>query len=122
MKTQATISCVVTGLTMTLNMVTWQMPKEDGKTKINNGTDGYLIDEGTFQEDSNSQTTVLTIPADFNTADAVYTCIIYSTEHLKTADSPEITPVKSQVFSKSTSFYTVYTLGGFPTTKSDPEF
>ena len=69
--TKTAISCEVTGLTEQLNLVWWEKP--DGK--IDDG-DGYVIEEGAFSNDSNSQTTVLTILASANTEDAVYTCTI----------------------------------------------
>ena len=52
---------------------------------------------GTYQGEYNSQTTVLTTPADENGADAVFSCVITSNEHGK---SDERTPVNSNVFSK----------------------
>ena len=56
---------------------------------------------GTYQGESNSQTTVLTIPAADNRADAAYTCLITSNEHAK---SEEKTTVNSKVFGEN--FYT----------------
>ena len=94
--TLATISCVVTGLTKKLDVVTWAKPISGDL--ITHDTDDYLIDLGTF--DSNSQTTVLTIPGSANGADAVYTCIIQSVEHGKPLGSEEKTDVNSNVFSK----------------------
>ena len=46
-KTAATISCVVTGLTKQLDSVTWEKPNSGGK--ITHGTEGYRIDNGTYQ-------------------------------------------------------------------------
>ena len=97
--TQATISCVVTGLTKVLDAVAWEKPSGDGGGTISDGTDGYKIDKGTYVSSSNSQTTVLTIPDTKNTADAVYTCVITSDEHGKTVQSPEKKVVNSDVFS-----------------------
>ena len=93
--TQATISCVVSGLTKQLNAVGWEKPDSGGA--VSHGTDGYQIDEGTYQDGTNSQTTVLTVPAAKNTVDAVYTCVITSTEHGETDDK---TDVKSEIFSE----------------------
>ena len=100
MNTQAKISCVVSGLTQPLDKVTWQKPKEE--VAITDDEAGYTIDEGTYQSDSNSQTTVLTISADKNTVDSDYTCVIQSDEHGKTSRSPERTTVTSEVFSEYT--------------------
>ena len=95
--TVATISCVVNGLTKQLEAVTWR--NSDGS--ITHGTDvanDYQIEEGSYG--SNSQTTVLTIPAIKNTADAVYTCVIQSDEHGKISGSEEERAVISNVFSE----------------------
>ena len=94
--TQTTISCVVTGLTRKLEAVTWEKPGSGGT--ITDGTDGYQIDEGTYEGESNSQTTVLTIPAAENGADTVFSCLITSDEHGKSADSKSVT---SNVFGKT---------------------
>ena len=77
--TQTTISCVVNGLTKQLDTVTWEKPS--GAGALENNQEGYEIDVGTFNPDLKSQTTILTIPADKNTADSVYTCVVTSTEH-----------------------------------------
>ena len=92
--TQATISCVVKGLTKQLDTVLWHKP---GNVKINDGDDGYSIAVGSWDSGTNTQTTILTIPVAENTADKVYTCIITSDEHGETAHK---TDVKSNVFSK----------------------
>ena len=95
MHTEITISCVVSGLTKQLDAVTWEKPDSGGA--ITDGTDGYQINDGTYQGESNSQTTVLTIPAAENRADAVFSCVITSNEHGK---SDEKTAVNSDVFCK----------------------
>ena len=97
-KTQATISCVVTGLTKQLEAVTWEKPSSGGV--ITHNTDDYLIEVGTYDSGSNTQTTVLTIPDSANTGDAVYTCIIQSVEHGKGSGSEERKAVNSKVFSE----------------------
>jgi hypothetical protein len=94
--TQATISCVVSGLTKELDDVGWEKPNSGG-TIAHNNNEGYKIEVGTYQKLSNSQTTILTIPTSENKADAVFTCVITSNEHKKTADK---TTVNSNVFSK----------------------
>ena len=96
--TDATISCVVKGLTKKLDKVTWEKPSSGGA--ITNGNDGFTIDEGSYLTDSDSQTTILTVPAAKNTADATYTCVIQSDEHGKTSGSPHNENVQSNVFSK----------------------
>ena len=93
---QATISCVISGLTKQLDIVTWEKP--DGEGVITHNVDGYKIEKGSYDTGSNSQTTVLTIPANKNTADSVYTCVITSNEHAVSAAKTE---VHSNVFSKS---------------------
>ena len=92
--TQATISCVVKGLTKQLDTITWEKP---GNVAITNGQDGYVIVAGTFDSSTKSQTTILAIPVSENTADKIYTCVITSNEHGITAQK---TIVNSNVFSK----------------------
>ena len=82
-------------MTKKLDAVTWEKPDSGGP--ITDGTDDYQIDVGTYQGESNSQTTVLTIPAAENRVDAVFFCVITSDEHGK---SDEKTAVNSDVFSK----------------------
>ena len=94
--TEATISCVVSGLTKQLDAVTWQKPSSGDV--ISDGTDSYQIDVGTYEPSTNTQTTILTVPAGKNTDDAVFTCVIQSDEHGKTSASPQKTDVKSNVF------------------------
>ena len=98
--TVATLSCEVTGLTKALDAVTWEKPNSGGV--ITNGVNDYQIDAGEYQEGTNSQTTTLTIPAaeNANEADSVYTCVIRSDEHGKTAESPQRTDVNLNVFSE----------------------
>ena len=93
--TEATISCVVTGLTKKLDTVAWEKPSSGGG--ITDDVDGYKIDQGTYQESSHSQTTILTVPVAANGDDSVFTCVITSNEHNKIADK---TNVNSNVFSK----------------------
>ena len=99
---QATISCVVKGLTKQLDAVTWKKP---GDVAINNGQGGYVIVTGTFDSSTKSQTTILTIPEAENTADKVYTCVITSNEHGITAQK---TNVNSNVFSKCLSVHLIF--------------
>ena len=99
--TAATLSCVVSGLTKKLDAVTWEKPSSGGV--ITHNTDSYQINVGTYDTASNSQTTILIIPAGANTADAVYTCVIQSDEHGNTLSSPRKTDVNSNVFSGYTN-------------------
>ena len=82
-------------MTKKLDAVTWEKPDSGGA--ITDGTDRYQIDVGTYKDESNSQTTILTIPAAENGADAAFTCLITSNEHAKSAHR---TIVDSNVFSK----------------------
>ena len=95
MNSQATISCIIGGLTKQLDKVTWEKP--DGGGVITHNVDGYKIEKGSYDSGSYSQTTVLTIPADKNTADSAYKCVITSNEHAVSAAKTE---VHSNVFSK----------------------
>ena len=93
--TQATISCVVTGLTKALDAVAWQKP-DGAPITITDQQDGYEIAEGSYAD--HKQTTILTVPADADRTDSVFTCVITSTEH---GISAERTDVNLNVFSKS---------------------
>ena len=101
--TDATISCVVTGLTKQLDKVAWK--NSDGE--ISDGKNGYKIVEGQLQGES--QTTILTVPAAKNTADAVYTCVIQCDEHGKTVGSEESKDVESDVFSELYIYIPIFT-------------
>ena len=96
-KTAATISCVVTGLTKQLNTVKWEKPNSGGV--ITDGTEEYHIDIGTYQEGSYSQTTILTVPAAANKADATFSCVIKAAEYEELNTK---TAVRSNVFSEYT--------------------
>ena len=88
MNTQTVLSCVITGLTGELDAVLWEKTNSGGV--IVHGTDGYEIDEGTYDNETLSQTTILTIPAERNTVDSVYTCVITSLEHAKISDTVDV--------------------------------
>ena len=91
--TQASIACVVSGLTKALDEVAWQKP--DGAS-ITRQDDGYEIAEGTYAD--HKQTTILTVLADADRTDSVFTCVITSTEHGISVDK---TDVNLNFFSKS---------------------
>ena len=74
-ETDATISCVITGITQELDDVVW---KKDGTDVTTLSGSNYIVSPGTY--DSNSQTTTLTAKAAANTADSTYTCAIDSDE------------------------------------------
>ena len=91
-ETDATISCVVTGITKELDAVLWTKAGTDVTTL---SSDNYVVSSGTY--DSNSQTTTLTVKAAANTADSTYTCVITSDEWLQTDKE---TTVSLEVFCK----------------------
>ena len=93
--TQATLSCVVSDLTEQLYTVVWEKPS--GADVVTHNVDGYLIEVGTYDSTTKSQTTVLTIPAENNTADSVYTCVVSPSKQEKIAYKSD---VSSNVYSK----------------------
>ena len=94
--TEAKLSCVVHGLTRQLDLVRW----ESFEGEITDGTDGYEIDVGTYDDDTNSQTTVLSIPASQVTADSTFTCIVLSEDYEIDAERND---VHLRVFGKSSA-------------------
>ena len=96
--TDATISCIVTGITKQLDAVVWTKGGTDVTTLTEDNS--YVVSAGTYG--SNSQTTTLTVKAAVNTADSTYTCVITSNEWLETDKE---TPVLLNVFGKFL-FYT----------------
>ena len=93
--TDATISCVVSGITRQLDFVIW---RKDGTDVTSLSADNYVVSAGTYG--SNSQTTTLTVKAAANTADSTYTCAISSSEWLVTSRQ---TSVILNVFGKQFS-------------------
>ena len=87
----ASISCVVTGITKKLDAVIWN---KDGTDVTSLPGSNYVVSPGTY--DSNSQTTTLTVKAAANTADSTYTCVITSDEWQETLKE---TTVALNVFS-----------------------
>ena len=73
--TDATISCIITGITKNLDSVIW---KKSGTGVTALSGSNYVVSAGTYG--SNSQTTTLTVKAAANTADSIYTCVVSSTE------------------------------------------
>ena len=92
--TEATISCVVSGLTKALNGVTW---KTSGGVDVTTGKAGFTSKAGDFVAGTKSQTTTLTVAGDQNKKDETYECIVSSTEHGVTEQS---TTVHLKVFSE----------------------
>ena len=78
-ESEATISCVISGITKQLDSVVWTKGGTDVRT-FSGGN--YIVSAGTYG--SNSQTTTLTVKAAVNTADSTYTCVITSNEHQET--------------------------------------
>ena len=85
--TEATISCVVTGITQQLDAVVWTKGGADVTTLSEDNS--YVVSAGTYG--SNSQTTTLTVKAAVNTADSTYTCVITSNEHQETNKATIVT-------------------------------
>ena len=77
--TSAKLLCYAWGLTRQLESVKWEKPAPGGV--IIDGTDGYKIDVGTFNNSGDYQESILTIPASEVTADSTFTCVIQSLEH-----------------------------------------
>ena len=99
--TDATVSCIITGIGQQLNGVVW---KKDGTDVTTLPGSNYVVSPGTY--DSNSQTTTLTVKAAANTADSTYTCVITSYEWLQTNKE---TTVNLEVFSKEFSMNIQFT-------------
>ena len=76
--TDATISCVISGITKQLDKVEWKLGGNE-VTSISNSD--YVVDAGTYS--SNSQTSTLTVKAARNTADQTFSCFITSNEWLQ---------------------------------------
>ena len=100
--TDATISCVVSGITRQLDFVIW---RKDGTDVTSLSADNYVVSAGTYG--SNSQTTTLTVKAAANIADSTYTCVITSNEWLVTNRQ---TDVILNVFGKDMIFVSSYVL------------
>ena len=77
--TQATISCIVTGLADSLDSVGWL--REGDYMPIISGQDDYIIDKGVLE--NNSQTTTLTVGRSQNNQDTTYTCVITSIKSIE---------------------------------------
>ena len=77
--TDATVSCVISGITRQLDAVVW---RKDGTDVTSLSGSNYVVSAGTYG--SNSQTTTLTVKAAANTADSTYTCVITSNEYQET--------------------------------------
>lgn len=94
--TDATISCVITGITQQLDIVVWTK----GETNVNTLSEtDYIVSDGEYG--SNSQTTTLTVKAAANTADSSYTCVVTSNEWDITNRESDVT---LNTFCKSISF------------------
>ena len=85
-ETDATVSCVISGITQQLDSVVWKKDEKDVRT-FSGGN--YIVSTGTYS--SNSQTTTLTVKAGVNTADSTYSCVITSNEHQETDKATAVT-------------------------------
>ena len=90
--TDATLSCIITGITKQLDSVSWTKSGTDVTTLTEDNS--YVVSAGTYG--SNSQTTTLTVKAAVNTADSTYTCVVTSEEH---EEINKETPVALNVYS-----------------------
>ena len=72
------ITCIVSGITQQLNSVVWTKDGTDVTTLSEDNS--YIVSAGTYG--SNSQTTTLTVKANVDTADSIFTCGISSNEWL----------------------------------------
>ena len=72
----ATLSCVISGITQQLNSVVWKKGGTDVTTLTEDNS--YVVSAGTYS--SNAQTTTLTVKAAVNTADSTYSCTVDSSE------------------------------------------
>ena len=75
--TDASISCIITGITEQLDSVVWT---KDGIDVTTLSDSNYIVTPGIYS--FNSQTTLLTVKADANTADSTYTCAITTNESI----------------------------------------
>ena len=82
----ATISCVITGITQQLNSVVWT---KDGTDVTTVPGSNYVVSPGSYG--SNSQTTTLKVKAAANTADSTYTCVVTSDEWIVTDKQTSVT-------------------------------
>ena len=96
--TEASVSCIITGLTKKLDNVKWTTSDD---AAISSGQSGFTIVDGEFDNTAGgSQTTILTISGAQNNGDTTYNCLITSAEHVETE---KMTVVKLKTFSKFTS-------------------
>ena len=103
--TDATVSCVITGITQQLNVVKWTKGGTDVTTLTEDNS--YVVSAGTYG--SNSQTTTLTVKAAVNTADSTYTCVITSNEWLVTdKETSVVLNVFGKVFYSKEIFFNDY--------------
>ncbi|XP_063690850.1 uncharacterized protein LOC134823350 [Bolinopsis microptera] len=87
--TDATISCIVSGLTQVLDEVKWTL--SDG-TAIISGQDGYTIFTGEDSFSGDTQITTLAVTAAQTNVDNTYECLISSTELAETDKTVISTP------------------------------
>lgn len=71
------ITCTAMGISKQLDSVVW---KRDNVVVSDISNQTFSVDVGTFDGNSNDQTTTLTVFADANTGDFMYSCIITANE------------------------------------------
>ena len=91
--TEATLTCIVTGLTQSLDAVVWKKGSDD-VTTLSDYSSNYLLSEGSLVV--NSQTTTLKV-IDAGDTDTDYVCVVTSHEHGETNTE---TSVKLETFSE----------------------
>ena len=96
--TEATISCTVQlfGLTRELDNIHWE--KEDGTVITSEMTD-YDVVVGSYDTETNTQTSTLTVKEGVSTVDTTYTCAVTRGEGVTKS------PVYLRVFSKCTPYF-----------------
>ena len=91
--TEATLTCIVTGLTKSLEAVVWKKGAVD-VTTLPDYSSNYVLSEGSLV--GNSQTTTLKVN-DVGNTDTEYVCVVTSDEYLETEKE---TIVKLEIFSE----------------------
>ena len=96
--TDATISCVISGITQAVQSVVWKT--SSSTNVVTDDSTNYVQNDGSYQSASNSQTTELTVKAAKTDQDVSYTCVITANEW--GGASPKPTIVNLNVFGKFT--------------------
>ena len=91
--TEAILTCIVTGLTQTLDAVVWKKGSDD-VTTLSDYSSNYILSKGSLI--GNSQTTTLKVN-DVGNTDTDYVCVVNSNEH---GEIDTETSVKLETFSE----------------------